>query len=71
MIRGETMSNLIVFFEQLQYESRPVFYAGLSIYSFLYRETAPILFGCGVILALASIYICHMRYNYRHRFFKR
>jgi len=64
------MEYLIKYLEQVQYESRPIFYASLSIYSFLNKEITPVLFACGVILALCSFYVFKMRYLYRARFYK-
>ncbi len=65
------MENLLNYIEQVQYESRPLFYAALSIYSFLNREVSPAIFACGVILAVCSFYVFKMRYVYRSRLMKR
>jgi multisubunit Na+/H+ antiporter MnhE subunit len=65
------MEYLFNYIEQVQYESRPLFYAGLSMYAFLNYEVTPALFVCGVILAVCSFYVFKMRYVYRSRFMKR
>ncbi len=65
------MEDLLNYFEQVQYESRPMFYAALSLYAFLSREMTPLSFACGVILAVCSFYVFKMRYVYRSRLMKR
>lgn len=65
------MEHLLNYIEQVQYESRPLFYAALSIYAFLSKEVTPMLFVCGVILAVCSFYVFKMRYLYRSRLLKR
>lgn len=59
------MEDVFTFLEQLQYESRPIFYAILSIFSFINKEISPVLFLSGVILAVCSFYVAKMRYTYR------
>ncbi|MBY0384497.1 hypothetical protein K2X05_04995 [bacterium] len=61
------MDDVLSFLEQLQYESRPIFYAILSVFSFLNKEISPVLFFSGVILAVCSFYVAKMRYSYRMR----
>ena len=65
------MENLLNYIEQVQYESRPLFYAALSLYAFLSKEITPVIFACGVILAVCSFYVFKMRYVYRSRLMKR
>lgn len=65
------MEHLINYIEQVQYESRPLFYAALSLYAFLSKEITPAVFVCGVILAVCSFYVFKMRYVYRTRLIKR
>lgn len=61
------MSDILAFLEQIQYESRPMIYAGLSIFSFINREVSSVLFFTGIILAVCCFYVCKMRYEYRAR----
>lgn len=61
------MENVLSFLEQLQYESRPIFYAMLSVFSFLNKEVSPVLFLSGIILASCSFYVAKLRYTYRMR----
>ncbi len=65
------MEDLLVYIEQVQYESRPLLYAGLSIYSFLGMDVTPALFASGVILAVCSFYVFKMRYVHRSRLIRR
>jgi multisubunit Na+/H+ antiporter MnhE subunit len=65
------MEHFINYIEQVQYESRPLFYAALSLYAFLSKEITPAVFVCGVILAVCSFYVFKMRYVYRSRLIKR
>jgi multisubunit Na+/H+ antiporter MnhE subunit len=65
------MEPLLNYIEQVQYESRPLFYAALSLYVFLSKEITPIFFVCGVILAVCSFYVFKMRFVYRSRLMKR
>jgi hypothetical protein len=67
-VTGGNMSDLFAFLEQVQYESRPLVYAGLSIYSFLNKDVSSILFLSGLILAVCCFYVSKMRYSHRLKF---
>jgi hypothetical protein len=60
---GGKMDDLYTFFEQLFYDSRPVIYAALAFYSFVNKESTPILVYCGLILTVCSLYVMNKRYS--------
>lgn len=63
IILGGKMDDLYTFLEQLFYDSRPVIYAALAFYSFVNKDTTPILMYSGLILSVCSLYVMNKRYT--------
>lgn len=61
------MYSLLSFLEEVQYESRPLVYASLSIYSLVQQEATPLLLFSGVVLGVCCFYVCKMRFQYRQK----
>ncbi len=56
------MNGLFQSLEQLQYDTRPIVYAGLAFYSFLNYKSLDILLYCGVVLSFCCLYVLHKRF---------